>query len=211
MPDFGDGSPREEYGQADPNAPSVANGQISPAQWAEYQAKRRRDMILGLLSVAGMTTGLGVAGQALGGAGVAGSAATGGGEAVGAAYPGAGLFGAPAGTAGGTGAGVGASVATGVGGGAGAGAGSAAGNLFAGMSGRDLAALGLGLGGTIGGAMSNPPNTNPSSATSDPQMAELLSLMSGRLKKSEPLHDSVLSMANGLLPMQYQKGGGGMG
>ena len=84
------------------------------------------------------------------------------------------------------------------------------GGLFAGMSAQEIAALLLSLSGTVGGALSKPPNTNPSSATSDPAMQELLSLMSGRLKKSEPLYDSVVNMANGLLPTQYQKGGGGM-
>ena len=84
------------------------------------------------------------------------------------------------------------------------------GGLFAGMSAQEIAALLFSLTGTVGGALSNPTNTNPSSATSDPAMQELLALMSGRLKKSEPLYDSVVNMANGLLPTQYQKGGGGM-
>jgi hypothetical protein len=38
----------------------------------------------------------------------------------------------------------------------------------------------------------------------------LMRAMQGRLDKSEPLYDSVLQMANGLLPTSYQKGGGGM-
>src|SRR5687768_15861119 len=76
MPDYGDGSPREEYGALDQNAPSVLNGQISPEQWAEYQKKRRRDAIFGLLGTLGGTVGLGFAGQALGGAGTAANAAS---------------------------------------------------------------------------------------------------------------------------------------
>lgn len=214
MRDFGDhqeGAGRYEHqGSVNPADPSLANGGITPAQWAEYQAKRRRDLILGLLGVAGGSIGLGAAGAALGGAGAAGSAASGAGSA-GSLAPISG--GAPwavtpyAGSA--TMAGTGAAGAGAAAGGAAAGGG--LGGMFAGMSARDLASLGLGVTGAIGGAMSRPPDMSPSSATSDPQMQELLALMSGRLKKSEPLHDSVLAMANGLLPTQYQKGGGGMG
>src|SRR5687767_6004768 len=93
MPDFGDidpntGQPNQRTGfegSLDPNAPSVANGMISPQQWAEYQKKRRRDAIMGILGVAGATTGLGFAGQALGGAGGALASGSGGGAAAGGA------------------------------------------------------------------------------------------------------------------------------
>ena len=200
MPDFGDGSPREDYGAVDQNAPSVANGQISPAQWAEYQSKRRRDYILGMLGVLGGSVGLGFAGQALGGAGAAGASASAGGglpPVTGGApwaitpYAQSATMAAP--------------------GAAGAGAGAGAGGLFAGMSARDLAALGLSAAGTIGGALSNNnTNTTPTSATTDPQMKELLDLMMNRMRKSEPNFDSAQAMAQGLLPTQYQRGGGGM-
>jgi hypothetical protein len=106
-------------------------------------------------------------------------------------------------------------VGTGLGAGAGAagaaGAGTGAAGLFGGMSARDLAGLGVGLAGTVGGAMSNPPNLDPTTQTSDPNLQALMRTMQGRLDKSEPLYDSVLNMANGLLPTQYQRGGGGMG
>ena len=49
----------------------------------------------------------------------------------------------------------------------------------------------------------------PARNTTDPAMKEVLDLMSGRLRKSEPMYDSALSMANGLLPTQYQNGGKG--
>lgn len=207
MPDFGDGSARDNYGALDQNAPSVANGQISPAQYAEYQSRRRWDAILGVLGVLGATTGLGALGGALGGAGAAGSAAGGSGGALasGSLPPVAG--GAPwaitpyatSATMAGTGAGA-------VAGGAGAG-----GGLLAGLSGRDLAGLGMGLAGTIGGAMSNQADTTPTSATQDPQMKALLDMMMNRIRKSEPNFDSAQAMAQGLLPTQYQRGGGGMG
>lgn len=223
MPDFGDGNGREQWeGTVDPLAPSVANGQITPAQWAEYQAKRRRDAIMGTLLTLGGMFGAQPLANAVGVGSAANGAAGIGPQATGASYPGAGLFGAPGSgavggaganmAAGATGAGAaGGTAATVAGGAGGSGAGAGVGKgLLAGMSARDLAALGLGLGGTIGGALTKPQDTAPSSATSDPAMQELLSLMSGRLRKSEPLHDSVLSMANGLLPIQYQKGGGGV-
>ena len=204
MPDFGDGSPREDYGQVDQNAPSVANGQISPAQWAEYQSRRRRDAILGMLGVLGGTVGLGFAGQALGGAGTAATATGAGGGSLPPVTGGAPWAITPyaqSATMAGTGAAAGGAAAGGAG----------AGGLFAGMSARDLAALGLSGASAIGGALSGRNNDmTPTSATTDPAMAELLSIMSGRLRKSEPLFDSVQSMANGLLPTQYQKGGGGM-
>ena len=94
--------------------------------------------------------------------------------------------------------------------GAGAGVAGAGKGFLGGMSARDLAGLGLAGASAIGGAM-NRPDFGPNSMATDPQMAQILQMMMSRLQKSEPLHDSVLSMANGLLPMQYQKGGGGMG
>jgi len=96
-------------------------------------------------------------------------------------------------------------------GGGAAGAGGLA-SLFAGMSPREIAGLIMALGGTVGGALSGGgENFSPTTTTSDPQLQALMRSMQGRLDKSEPLYDSVLNMANGLLPTQYQKGGGGMG
>jgi hypothetical protein len=92
-----------------------------------------------------------------------------------------------------------------------AGAGGGIASLLSGMSARDLAALGLTAAGTVGGLMQDKPNFGPNTQTSDPQLAALMQSMQRRFDKSEPLYDSVLNMANGLLPTQYQKGGGGMG
>jgi len=204
MADFGDVDPttglpsaRTQFeGQLDPNAPSVANGRITPEAYAQYQRDRQRKAILGILSVLGATTGLGFAGQAGAGAAGAGGAASSPEFGVGAAntgtWSGAGMT--PSAFSGAAGAG-----------------GAAAGGGFLGMSAKDLAALGLGLGGVVGGAMSKPPDMSPNTGTNDPQLRELLNMMMGRMRKAEPLQDSVLSMANGLLPTQYQKGGGGMG
>lgn len=207
MPDFGDVNPNtglpsaryEGQGEVDPLAPSVGNGQISMADWQAYQAKRRKDALLGVLGVLGMTTGLGFAGQALGGAGAAGAIGAGGGASA----PEFGLGAANTGIWSGAGM---TPAAYGAGGAAGA-----AGGGFLGMSAKDLAALGLGLGGVVGGAMSPKPDMSVNTSTKDPQLQELLAMMMGRMKKAEPLQDSVYAMANGLLPTQYQKGGGGMG
>ena len=92
----------------------------------------------------------------------------------------------------------------------GAGAGGIGGFLN-GLSARDKIAIVTALAGTVGGAMSKPQNMSPTTATSDPNLQALMQAMQRRLDKSEPLYDSVLNMANGLLPTQYQKGGGGMG
>jgi hypothetical protein len=234
MPDFGDIDPNtgqtsqqtQWAGTPDPYAPSLANGQLTPAQWAEYQRKRRRDAILGILSVAGMTTGLGFAGQAIG-AGTAlagGSGATGGGAGIGtvaggspwAVTPYAGTaMSVPTGAAavGGTvgaGAGVGAGAVGGVGAGAGAGAANTVANTArGGMSARDYAALLTSIAGTVGGAMQPTPNMNPNTQTTDPNLQRLVQTMQGRLDQSEPLYKSIMAMANGLLPMQYQNGGQG--
>lgn len=219
MPDFGDsltpdgttGTGRYQYeGQADPNEPSVANGQISPEQWEAYRRKRKRDAILGILSVLGGTTALGALGGALGGGGAA--AAGGLGAIEGGApwavtpYVGTAAMNAPGAIGAGVGAGVGAGAGA-VGGAANtvAGGGGAASGLL-GMGGNDLAALIAALTGTVGGALTNRPNTEPTTATMDPSLRGLLDMQTSRLKKQEPLYDSIMAMANGLLPTQYQKG-----
>jgi hypothetical protein len=190
---FGDdneeGGRYQYQGQVDPNAPSVANGQISPAQWAEYQARRKRDAILGSLLTVGGMLGAQPLANALG---VGGSGAAHAATAGGATLPAAATEGMlPMSMAGGA-------------------SGGGIGSILGGMSARELAALGLSAAGTIGGAMADKPNFSPNTATSDPQLQALMRAMQGRLDKSEPLYDSVLQMANGLLPTQYQKGGGGM-
>lgn len=205
MPDFGDGSPRENYGEVDANAPSVSNGMISPEQWAEYKRKRHQQALMGILGTLGGTTALGALGGALGGGGAAAGSAAGSATINGlpmAPYAGTAAMSAP---------GVGAGAAGGaLGTMAGGAAGGEAKGVLGGMDAKDLMALALGLTGTVGGMMSKPNDTAPTSATTDPQMQELIALMSGRLKKSEPMFDSVQAMANGLLPTAYQKGGGGM-
>lgn len=224
MPDFGDVDPNTGKtnartgfeGTPDPLAPSVANGQISPAQWAEYQSKRKRDAILGVLGVLGATTGLGAAGMAAGGGAAAGSAA--GSATINglpmAPYAATASMVPPslgAGAAAGA-AGAGAAGAAGAAGGAAntiAGAGKAAGGMFGGMDSKDIMGLLAALTGTVGALKSNAPASAPTSATSDPQMQEVIAMMMNRMRKAEPLQDSVLSMANGLLPTQYQNGGRG--
>lgn len=214
MPDFGDVGPNGETsartqfeGTTDPWAPSVSNGQISPEAYAEYQRKRRRDAILGVLSVLGGTIGLGAAGQALGGAGAAGSATTGSATgSLGAIEGGSPWAVTPyAGTA--------ASVPTGaaaVGGSVGAGAGAA--GALAGMTPAEWAQLGLGTASAIGPMVSGQhQNFAPNTTTTDPNLMKLIQSMQGRLDKSEPLYGSILNMANGLLPTQYQNGGAGRG
>lgn len=74
-----------------------------------------------------------------------------------------------------------------------------------GMSAKDLVALAAAFFAMKGGGNGN--NFAPNSGTNDPQLQELFKMMSGRMRKSEPLHDSILSMANGLLPTQYQSRG----
>lgn len=71
-----------------------------------------------------------------------------------------------------------------------------------------LQLAGIGVG-TAGSFMGNPSNLNPNTATEDPQLKRLLESMQGRIDKSEPLYDSIMAMANGLLPTQYQNGGRG--
>lgn len=224
MPDFGDGSVREDYGAIDPNAPSVANGQITPEDWLNYKRKRKRDAILGMLATLGGTTALGALGGVLGGAG---GAASGGalGSVNGLAitpYAGTASM-APTGAAavGGT---VGAGAGAGAAGALGAGgevldtiagqeginhAMGGAGGIFGNMSGRDIASLIAALTGTVGGALSNRPNTSPTTQTMDPSLQALINMQTQRMQQQQPLYESVLSMANGLLPMQYQNGGRG--
>jgi hypothetical protein len=210
MADFGDegfdreGGRYEFQGRYNPADPSVANGMITPEQWAEYQRKRKRAALIGYLGTIGGMLGAQPLANAIGigsgATGAAGSAASGMPPGYVPGWEGnTGIIGGAAGGAAG-GAGVGAA-------GGGAGAGAAAGGFGL----RDALGLGLGVAGTIGGAMSDRPDYSPNSAATDPAMQELLQLMAGRLKKSEPLYDSVMAMANGLLPTQYQKGGGGMG
>lgn len=74
MGDFGDVDPTTGlgsnrytgYGQIDPLAASVANGRITPAQWAEYQKKRRRDAIVGTALTVGSMFGAGPLANAVG-------------------------------------------------------------------------------------------------------------------------------------------------
>ena len=82
MGDFGDVDPTTGlganryagYGQIDPLAASVANGRITPAQWAAYQNKRRRDAILGTTLTVGSMLGAGPLANAVGiGAGASSS------------------------------------------------------------------------------------------------------------------------------------------
>lgn len=207
MPDFGDGSGRDDtFGTVDPYAPSVANGQITPEQWAAYQSKRKKDAILGVLGVLGGTTALGAAGMALGGGTTAASAAPEFG--FGAANTGAWTMPPAVGAATGA-AGAGAAGAAGGAANTIANVGKTAGGMFGGMDSKDLMSLIAALTATVGAVKSNPPATSPTSATTDPAMAELIALMQGRLRKSEPMFDSVQAMANGLLPTQYQNGGRG--
>jgi len=87
MGDFGDVDPTTGlgsnrytgYGQIDPLAASVANGRITPAQWAAYQKKRRRDAIVGTTLTVGSMLGAGPLANAVGigaGAGTAAGAGT---------------------------------------------------------------------------------------------------------------------------------------
>ncbi len=92
------------------------------------------------------------------------------------------------------------------------------GGIFGKMDSKDILSLLAALSGTVGALKSNGGSSDVSSATTDPAMQEILALMSGRLRKSEPMFDSVQAMANGLLPTAYQRGnftpftpGGGSG
>ena len=175
-----------------------------------------RNIGIGAAATGAALTGFGLAGMgpfsgmAAGGGGAAGAAASGAGGALPPIAGGAPWAVTPF-------AGSATMVPTGaaaVGGSIGAGAGltgvGAGRGLLGNIGAREAIGAGLAGASAIGGAM-NRPDFGPNSAATDPQMAEILAMMMGRLRKSEPLHDSVLSMANGLLPVQYQKGGGGMG
>ena len=121
MGDFGDVDPTTGlgsnrytgYGQIDPLAASVANGRITPAQWAEYQNKRRRDAILGTTLTVGSMLGAGPLANAVGigaGAGTAAGAGSTAGTGIagvsGTTSGGAAAGGMWSGGAGGTGAGM---------------------------------------------------------------------------------------------------------
>ena len=80
------------------------------------------------------------------------------------------------------------------------------GGIFGGMDSKDILSLLAALSGTVGALKSNSGQTGVSSATTDPAMQEVLNIMSGRLRKSEPMFDSVQAMTNGLLPTAYQRG-----
>jgi hypothetical protein len=211
MPDYGDVNPdtgqsnlrTNTAGSVDPLAPSVSNGQISPAQWAEYQTKRRRDAIMGLVGTLGGMFGGSALSAGMGGYGAGAGAAAGGGGSLGAVSGGApwavtpyattATMAAPGAMAGGAGAGAAAGVASKV----------------LGLSPNDWASIVPAAVGTIGSAVSKPPNMNPTTATTDPNLQKLLQTMQGRLDQSEPLYKSIMAMANGLLPTQYQNGGAG--
>lgn len=114
-----------------------------------------------------------------------------------------------AGGAAGTAAGMGAGT---IAGGAGTAAGTRAlGGAMGRLSAQDLISLGLAGAGTVGGLMSNPPTMAPTTQTTDPNLQKLIASMQGRLDQSEPLYKSIMAMANGLLPTQYQNGGGSGG
>jgi hypothetical protein len=222
MPDFGDVDPntgipsaRTQWeGSVDPLAPSVANGGISRADYDAYQRKRHRDALIGILSILGGTSAASGLASMFGGTGAAGSMLPGNAalstafpaeaslEAAGSMLPGAAALSTKFPTDAATEAGTGA--VRNIGGGNGTS------HAMSGMSGSDWAALAAALTGTVGGvlASNNQPSTTPSSATTDPNMAKLIQMMQGRLDKSEPLYDSIMAMANGLLPTQYQRGGG---
>lgn len=238
MPDYGDVDPntgqpsaRTQYsGTFDPNAPSVSNGQISPAAWAEYRRQRRKAAIIGVITTLGGMMAAPAASYGAGGAAVGGGTAASGalpaieGGATWAVTPYAGTASmVPTGAAavGGT-IGTGASIAAGGGGGAANtirdaadttknSGGGGDGDVFAGMSAREIAAIVASLGGTVGGALTDKPNTTPSSATMDPSLKALIDMQMKRMNQQQPLFESINAMANGLLPTQYQRGGGGMG
>lgn len=213
---------RQTGRKADANDPSYAAWipEALQAMIAQDRADLQRsqshwrvaDRIATVAALTGIGAGVGAAFSGAGGAGGAAQSASVPG-AVGASAPPLGMGSVTAGAVG-LPSGVGTAAGTGLGGGLGGGlgTGAAAGRTFLGMSPKDLAAIGLGLGGTIGGALSSKPDLSPNTTTNDPQLQRLLQTMQGRLDKSEPLYDSIMSMSNGLLPTQYQKkGGGGMG
>jgi len=224
MPDFGDNvNPDGRYSYSDPALDPTR--MTDPAQIAAYRSKRKRDAILGILATLGATTGLGALGGALAGGGA--TAAAGAlpaieGGAPWAVTPFAGSASmVPTGAAA-VGGSVGAGALAGAGGevanhvmdggdSGGVGDGGGLGGMFGDMSGKDIAALVAALGGTIGGALSDRPNNTPSAATMDPAIKNLIEMQTKRMNQQQPLYDSALSMANGLLPTEYQNGGRGRG
>lgn len=83
------------------------------------------------------------------------------------------------------------------------------GGMLGNLTSKDLMALIASLMSTAGALKTNQPNAATTSGTTDPAMNELIALMQGRLRKSEPMFDSVQAMANGMLPTAYQNGGKG--
>lgn len=71
-----------------------------------------------------------------------------------------------------------------------------------GLSLSDVLALILGGKELVTGSGRN--QTGSGNPALDAQLAEMLKLQQGRLTKSEPLYDAILSMAGGLMPVQYQ-------
>src|SRR5687767_7175241 len=139
--DTDEGGRYGNFGAVNPLDPSVANGQISPAEWEEYQRRRRRAALIGGLTTVGGMLAAGPIAQAFGAGSGAGSAASeslapisGGSPWAVSPYVGSATM-APTGAAA-AGGSIGAG-AVGAGGGAGA---------FMGMNPRDAAALAMQLG-----------------------------------------------------------------
>lgn len=77
--DFGDSTTGRSVweGTVDPNAAGVWNGRITPAQWKDYERKRKRAAIIGYVStLGGMMAAGGIAGAAGGGSATLPAAAT---------------------------------------------------------------------------------------------------------------------------------------
>lgn len=205
--DFGDNtSPDGRYGYQDPNADPTRI--TDPNAWAAYNSKRHRDALLGILGTLGLTTGLGAA---FGGAGAGAASSLG---PIGTVGTGEGMAGGGMAGAAGVGAGAAGAGAAGAAGGAagtvGTAAGKAAGGLMGGMSGSDWAALMAALTGVVGGAVTNKNQTDytPTTATTDPNLKALIDRQMKRMDQSDPLYESIIRMAGGLLPTQYQPGSG---
>lgn len=75
-------------------------------------------------------------------------------------------------------------------------------NLPGGLSLADLLALLVSGKQAFSGGGSN--QTGSGNPALDAQLAEMLRTQQGRVTKSEPLYDAILSMAGGLMPVQYQ-------
>ena len=80
------------------------------------------------------------------------------------------------------------------------------------MTGAEVALLASALGPYLanilgfGGGGNN--NNAPTTATNDPNIRRMLELQRGRVEGSEDLYKSVMAMAMGMLPTQYQRSGG---